>query len=515
MMLRIALLELRLRRAWGRRFTLILLTLSVLSAIVALNSMKIRIDYWVYTCNVHVPSPLFVKSYRNPDIFVRGREVFVKGDMKSLSAFDEFRKCIRAVYREWIYRRFGEKAFPVAVRVIRVGEVVGYAKEARKVEVGGKGLKRMSRCVKKVRSAEAAKIYRSSGVVRGFKNPEFLRPPSLLGKLIYAFSFIIPMYFVIQVYSSSLMEDKIKRRLELLFAAEDEWKVVFGKFTPYLITSMLVSGAIIFAMGKSPLGLGFLFPIALFLIALGTFTAFVSRSYKEMTFLTIIISIFVTVYLFIPAIFVSDISDLSPVAVMLRLFSGSKVSLKDYIVSTFHFYVMSAVLLYMSLHLTEVMNAHSNPIEKLMWIGGETIRRYWMVPVATLLSIPFVLLSELFFLSFTFRISILLALLAVGLVEEFTKGLVIYSAVRNCLSGIPSSILAALGFFIGEKLLILPLIKLNSLILLPLAVHITTSLLFLAAIRYGFWKALIPSTAVHVAYDGVVLWTLLGSALRI
>ncbi len=514
-MLSIALLELRLRRKWGKRFALALLLLSAVSALIVINSMTIRIDYGIYTSNVKVPSPLFVTSRVNPDIMVRGKLVFVRGDMKSLSAFDEFRRCVRSLYRRWIYEKYGERAFPVMVRVVRVGRVLGGGGKVRTV----KGVRHSPASGKKAASEKRVKRRVEFKVkrkeVRGFETPDRLKPPSLLKKLIYAFSFIIPMYFVIQVYSSSLMEDKIKRRMELLFAAEDEWRVVLGKSAPYLLISMLISGAVIAFMGKSLDGILFLLPIALFLVALGTFTAFLARSYKEMTFLTVIASIFVTVYLFIPAIFTSGISEMSPVAVMLRLFSGKGVSVKDYVVSTSQFYVMSFVLLYMSFKSTEVMYGHSNPLDKILRIAEEAVDRYWKVIMFAILSIPFVLLAELFFLSFIVKISIILALLAIGLIEEYAKGVIIYSAIKNGLNGISSAILTAIGFFIGEKAIILPLVHLRILLLIPLAVHVATSLIFLALARFGFWKALIPSSVVHAIYDGVIVWIFLGSALRI
>ncbi len=531
-MLRIALLELRAKKGWTKRFVAFLAILSVVAVVVAVYSVLtgIKIDYGIYSANIAIEDPKFVKS-ENPDIAVYNGVVIVKGDLKSLSAYDEFRNYVRKIYNEWVSERYGSSAFPILIRIVRIPtkvEFVGItAEKLRKVvEIAKKERKEIpgvakreeekrgigSVLIKKEREKEGERAHTKAK--SKFLTPDELRPPSLLGKLIYAFSFVIPIYFVIQVYSSSAIEDKIKRRFELLFVAEDEWKVIVGKMLPYIALSVILACAITIALGKSLIGIVFLIPIILFLVALSTFTAMISRSYKEMTFLTIIISIFITTYLFIPAIFTAiPMSKISPITLLLKFFEGEEINAKDYFISTFQFYLMSLILIYLSLNSLEVMHSQSNPIEKIVEISIGVVNRYPLVFLASLLSIPFVFVIEFFTLSIIFAIEYAFAIviLLIAVIEEFFKGLFIYSAIKNGLNPYVSAFLSALGFLIGEKAILFSFIpiKFVELIPAPLMAHLIASLIFVATMRFGFRKALLASSAFHAVYDGVILWGIL------
>ncbi len=528
-MLRIILLELKAKKGWSRRFLTLLLILSVFAIIVSVHSVLngIKIDRGIYSTNIKIDDPKFVKS-ENPDIMIYKGRIIVKDNLKSLSAYDEFRNYIRRIYNEWLSERYGSSAFPVLIRVIRIstrvefgGITAGKLKEiAEIVKKGGsiskeikqekRGRKEFYQLIKKKERGFKERTQAKSG----FLTPDELRPPSLLGKLIYAFSFVIPMYFVIQVYSSSAIEDKIKGRFELLFVAEDEWKVITGKMLPYIVLSVILTIAIMIALGKNLLGIVFLIPVILFLMALSTFTAMISRSYREMTFLTIIVSIFITTYLFIPAIFTAiPMSRISPITLLLIFFEGGNISIKEYLISTLQFYLMSLTLIYLSLNSLEIMHSQANPIEKIVEISTNVVNRYPTVFLASILSIPFVFVIEFFTLSIIFAIKYAFAIviLLIAVIEEFFKGLFIYSAFKNGLNPYVSVFLSALGFLIGEKIILFSFIpiKFLELIPIPLIAHLIASLIFVVAMRFGFGKALLASSAFHALYDGVILWSLL------
>ncbi len=522
-MLRIALLELRAKKRWTKRFVASLAILSILAVAMSAYSLLngIKIDRGIYSANVKIDDPKFVKS-DNPDISIYDGRIVVRGDLKSLSAFDEFRNYIRRVYNEWIGEKFGSYAFPILIRVIRIPTKSEFV-------VSTKSLKRVIETVKKESGvtprAEEKREEKTERLIpkrieggvkeKGGKNPEFLtpdelKPPSLLGKLIYAFGFVIPIYFVVQVYSSSAIEDKVKRRLELLFVAEDEWKVLVGKMLPYLAMSLALTCVVVVAFGK-PLGVLLLVPVVLFLLALSTFTAMISRSYREMTFLTIIISIFITTYLFIPAMFTAvPVSRVSPITLLL----AGRFEPKEYIISTLQFYVMSAVLFYLSLNSIEVMHSQSNPVEKVVEISTRVVKSYPAVFLASLLSIPFVFVMEFFTLSLIFAIehAFVVVVLMIALVEEFFKGLFIYSAFKNGLNPYVSAFLSASGFLIGEKTILFSLvpIKFVEFLPVPLIAHVLAAFIFVATMRFGFKRALLASSTFHAIYDGVILWKLLG-----
>ena len=69
---------------------------------------------WLYSANVPVDD--FTVS-DDPDIVVGRGVVFVKDSLKSYAAFDRFREIVRNEYNEWLFQNYGEKAFPVLVRV--------------------------------------------------------------------------------------------------------------------------------------------------------------------------------------------------------------------------------------------------------------------------------------------------------------------------------------------------------------------------------------------------------------
>ncbi len=527
-MLRIALLELRAKRRWSSRFVAILIVLTVITVIVSVHSLLngVKIDRGIYSANIDIDDPKFVKS-DNPDISIYDGKIFVRGDLKSLSAFDEFRNYVRRVYNEWIGEKFGSSAFPILIRVIRIPTKTEFEVSAKNLKGVIETVKKESEVTPRAEEKREEKIEKQipkrieggakekTSKTSEFLTPDELRPPSLLGKLIYAFGFVIPIYFVIQVYSSSAIEDKVKRRLDLLFVAEDEWKVLVGKMLPYLALSLALACIVVAAFGKNIFGVLFLIPIILFLLALSTFTAMISRSYREMTFLTIIISIFITTYLFIPAIFTAiPMSKISPITLLLEFLEGENVEPKDYIISTSQFYIMSAVLFYLSLNSLEIMHSQSNPIEKIVEISIRIVKGYPKVFVASLLSIPFVFVIEFFTLSLIFAIehAFAVVILMIAVIEEFFKGLFIYSAFKNGLNPYVSAFLSALGFLIGEKAILFSFIpvKFVEFLPIPLIAHVLSAFIFVATMRFGFRRALLASSAFHAIYDGVVLWNLLG-----
>ncbi|MHC1567326.1 MAG: hypothetical protein ACXQT5_04495 [Candidatus Syntropharchaeia archaeon] len=56
-------------------------------------------------------------------------------------------------------------------------------------------------------------------VESGITIPSKLSPPMPFGSILISFLFIFPLYFVSQLYSSSMMEERVSRRCELLLAS--------------------------------------------------------------------------------------------------------------------------------------------------------------------------------------------------------------------------------------------------------------------------------------------------------
>ena len=525
--LKIASLELRLRRmpkkfAVFLAFTFVLIIFS--TYYVAKNG--IGIDEGIYSTNVELPSKAFTTS-DNPDLVVSNGRVFIKNNLKSYSAFDEFRRLIRVEYNNWLYERFGDSAFPVLVKVFRVptkvelkvGTVKSVTPEIpttptaqitqtpQATAVTPKSIGEEGRIGKKIGEIEGVKAE------KGFVLPENLQPPILLKKFVYTFLIVMPFYLLAQIYSSSLMEDKIKKRFDVLITATSHKAVVFGKLLPYVAMSTALA-IVISAFLNKPLIPILLMPVVVFILAVDCFLVFIARSYKELSFLSIVVTIVITAYLFIPSIFtVIPMSRLSPITLLVQHLSDEHVDLSDIFMAVAHLSLMSAVLLYISLNSFEIVYSQRGIVDKLLDVTTQLVDRYYKVFLASLISIPFVLLMEFFTLSltFAFRNYFILLLLILAIVEEFFKGLFTYSAYKNGLNTYLSAFLSALGFLIGEKALLLTFIPAEyaRLLIFPLVAHVLATISFVLVIRWGFRSAVGVSALIHTTYNGLVVCLLL------
>ncbi len=525
--LKIASLELRLRRM-PKKFAVFLAFTIVLIIFSAYYIVKngIGIDEGIYSTNVELPSKAFIIS-DNPDLIVSNDGVFIKNNLKSYSAFDEFKRLIRVEYNNWLYKRYGYSAFPVFVKVFRVPTKVEFkvrtvksvtsekpmtpkaqvTQTPRATTVAPKGTGEESKKTKETIEIEGVKAKRE------FVLPENLQPPILLKKFVYTFLIVMPFYFLAQIYSSSFMEDKMKKRFDVLIAATSNKAVLFGKLLPYVAISTALA-VVISAFLNKPLIPILLIPVVVFILAVDCFLVFIARSYKELSFLSIVVTIIITTYLFIPSIFtVIPISKFSPITLLVQHLNDEHVYSNDIFVAVAHLTLMSAVLLYISLNSFEIVYSQKGIVDKLLDVTTQLVDRYYKVFLASLVSIPFVLLMEFFTLSLTFAFKnyFILLLLILAMVEEFFKGLFTYSAYKNGLNAYISAFLSALGFLIGEKALLLTFIPIEyaRLLIFPLVAHTLATISFVLVIRWGFRSAVCVSALIHTMYNGLVVCLLL------
>ncbi len=518
-LLKVARLELKSKRKYSRSFIFVLLISAVITLVLLFCILKfgIKIDSCIYSSNVDLENRLFCLS-TDPDIEIADGKVVVRGDFKSYSAFDEFREYLRSEYNEWLYEKYGERAFPVTVEIIKVPTTAKIIPEISKIKI--KPEKTESTYKKSKKPVEYSKTGGGGKVspkeklsekkeFSGIKAviPDNLRPPILIKELIMAFIIVMPFYFISQVYTSSFMEDKVKERFDILISSAGRYSALLGKLAPYLFISAVVS---LILSNFDPLISFLAFTIAFFMLTFGCFLSFISRSYKELTFLTIVVTFIITTYLFIPAVFtVVPLSKISPVTLIFLKLKGEVLDVKDIIVSSAVLYLISFTLLYISSTSVEIMYSRANPVEKVIAISHELINNYPSLFLASILSIPFVFLIELFTLNLIFSFSsyLLIVLTAMALIEEFFKGTFVYSAFKNNLNVYLSAVISAVGFAMGEKIIVLPFLpfELFRFILFPLAAHVASSLVFALLIRLGFYRALLFSTGVHTLYNFAVM----------
>ncbi|AXG07262.1 ABC transporter permease [Haloplanus rubicundus] len=381
-------------------------------------------------------------------------------------------------------------------------------------------------------------------------SPADISPPFPFGALVLAFVFFIPMNFVIQPYGSTVLNERINRRGELLLVAPvSPTAIVAGKTLPYLATLVGITAVVALAIGGGPVSVAAVAPIATLYLAATFVGGMFARSFKELTFVTVSISVFLTSYAFVPAIFtnVTPIALISPLTLVVHDLQGTGVTAAEYVFSTGPFYVGSAVcfLLGIGVYREEDMFTQRPVPLKFLDALNSRITGRRSVAVLSALSIPFVFIAELLAIAVLFvlpvEVSVPLLLVAVAAVEEVAKSVHVYAGFRGPFAGqrgwrtaLVLGALSGLGFFVGEKLTAivqfvgLPNLTLGRaafssagiaatpalgllLLLAPLALHATTtSIAALGATRNRstYLAALVPAVAVHAAYNLAVVSTL-------
>ncbi|SFL13007.1 hypothetical protein SAMN04487950_2633 [Halogranum rubrum] len=388
-------------------------------------------------------------------------------------------------------------------------------------------------------------------------SPAAISPPFPFGSLLLAFVFLVPMNFVIQAYGSTILNERINRRGELLLVAPvGPGDIVAGKTLPYVAAMVLVTTAITVAVsvfGGGTAGVVTVlsvFPVALLFLAATFVGAMFARSFKELTFVTVAVSVFLTSYVFVPAIFtnITPIALISPLTLVVRDLQSSGVSLLQYGFSTGPFYLGASVLFLLGLGVyreEDMFTQRPVPLKFLDALDSQ-IRSKWSMATLSALFIPFVFIAELLAVAILFALPIAvstpLLLVTIAGVEEVAKSLHVYAGFkharfpRTLRSALVLGTLSGFGFFVGEKLLAVvqligfgdlelgqqllasagvgtdvdPLVALG-LLLAPLALHtVTTSISAVGATRdrWSYAATVGVATLLHAAYNLTVVTSL-------
>ena len=379
----------------------------------------------------------------------------------------------------------------------------------------------------------------------GSGSPAEIQPPFPFGSLVLAFAFLVPMNFVIQAYGGTMLNERINRRGELLLVAPvSPGDIVAGKTLPYLGLLVGLTTLVAVAVGGSAVAVAAAIPIALLFLAATFAGAMFARSFKELTFVTVTISVFLTAYTFVPAIFanVTPIALISPLTVVVRdLQPLQSVSAPEFAFATAPFTLCAGVLFALGTGIyreEDLFTQRPVPL-KLLDALAVRVTRPRDAAILAGLSVPFVFVAELLAVAILFAlpvsVTVPLLLLAVAVVEEVAKSLHIFAAFEagrlpnTRRTALVLGGLAGLGFFVGEKFTAvvqvvgLPELVVGraafapsgigistglALLLAPLALHVvTTGLAALGARRTRRWyaAALVGSIALHAAYNLTVV----------
>ena len=375
-------------------------------------------------------------------------------------------------------------------------------------------------------------------------SPAEISPPFPFSSLLLAFVFLVPMNFIIQAYGGTILNERINRRGELLLVAPlGRLDIVAGKTLPYLAAAVAAIGAISLAIGGGLLSVLAVLPIALAFLASTFVGAMFARSFKELTFVTVTVSVFLTTYVFVPAIFtnVTPIALISPLTLVVMELQGEAVGLGAYLFSTAPFYLGSVILFLLGVGVYREEDMFTQKPVPLKFLDAldARLRGPKSVAVVSGLMIPFVFIAELLAIAVLFvlpiEVSVPIILVTIAAIEEVAKSIHIYAGFesdrfdRSMKTALVLGALSGIGFFVAEKFTAisqfvgLPELALGeatltpagvtptatlALLAAPLALHVVTAgISALGARRDLRWYlvALLVATLVHAAYNfGVV-----------
>ena len=379
--------------------------------------------------------------------------------------------------------------------------------------------------------------------------PSDIAPPFPFRSLVLAFVFVLPLNFVIQAYGSTILGERLNRRGELLLVSPvSRLDIVAGKTLPYFAGAMAVATLITVALQGSHVSVLAVAPLALLFLSATFLGAMFARSFKELTFVTVTITVSLTTYAFVPAIFtdVTPIALISPLTLVVRDLQGQAIGLGQFAFSTLPPTLTASVLFGLGLGLyreEDMFTQRPIPLKVLDALAAPLVR-YRSVALVTAVLLPFVLVAELVVVALLFALgeaSIPFILVAVAVIEELAKSLHVYAGYeharydRRAKTALILGFFSGLGFFVAEKFALiaqlvdlpevpagraalesqatlgtgLPLpVVLVGLLFAPLVLHVVTAAISSLGASRGkrpYVVALAVAVVVHLAYNLTVV----------
>ncbi|MFO1532660.1 MAG: hypothetical protein ABR562_03015 [Thermoplasmatota archaeon] len=340
--------------------------------------------------------------------------------------------------------------------------------------------------------------------------PSDVDPPFPVRSLLLTFAFLIPMNFVAQLYSGTLLADRTRRRaLISLTTPHHPRTLLLGRSLPYVVAggAVLVVAAVVSGAGWQ----GWLaaVPVIAFVLAAALVLGLLARSERELTFLLTGTTTMLSVFLFLPAIFtaIPAVAFLSPVAVLVSSMQGDVVGAGPFIYATLPLALctVATTLVGVSLYREETLFSPRRLRDKAIAALALRCRTRWGTVAAGALAVPFAFALELLVLSLVIPLgltrgavaALAIIFLGVAFVEERLK-LAVAAARRRQVGGRgwAAGAWAGAGFFVGEKLaLVLAFVGFGS---LPLGTETLT--VFGVA---GNWLLLLAPLGLHMLCSGI------------
>lgn len=362
--------------------------------------------------------------------------------------------------------------------------------------------------------------------------PSHFNPPIPFRSVVLSFMFIFPIYFIAQLFSASIMEERVRRKGELLLVSPlRSWEIVLGKLLPYLLITLALMGGIALYIGGSLWMLLILLPVVLMFLSTAFMGAVISRSFKELTFVLVFLSVSLSGYVFLPAMFanIHDISMISPMTLVVKMLEGEPVAPQEYLFSTLPFYLVSilifafGIFIYREEDLFTQRSVRGKLLDSVQVFLQRIPAPIFFLSIALLpivYSVQMILIVLIF--NFPIRIGIVVFIFLAAFIEEVIKSVGIFTAFSRKISpldtrtAIKAGIYSGTGFFIGEKLILLAVIAGIAgsvfgsamgigLLIFPFAIHVTGALISALGIRFlgtgKYFLSVILATAVHACYN--------------
>lgn len=369
--------------------------------------------------------------------------------------------------------------------------------------------------------------------------PSLTPPPAPFTEVLISMLYIIPITFISIFFTTSFMDEKVNRRLTILLSAPiTPFQIILGKMLPYAIFALGTTALIaVLTRTNVLLALAIFAPTILFIFAIYLMVPLLYRTFKDTTFIAMFVTTMTTAYLVFPAMFTNtnDLSYISPLTLAVKMYREEPFGWREYLFPSLPMAAIFGIAMFAGTRmLNEEFLIGYKPITRkitdAIYLMLAHTKPYISVPLWSLLVIPGVYMTQVVFLAFATNLPLNLifgmTLVASALVEEIVKSISItvlaeHGKVKSTRELLLLAFLSALGFLIGEKLILL--VSLNVVmeapisgalfgagvfLFIPLLAHFifTFIVTFLRVkIRFPYPMALAVGTLAHFAYNWTVM----------
>ncbi len=369
--------------------------------------------------------------------------------------------------------------------------------------------------------------------------PSLMSPPLPFEQVVGASLYLLPISLISVFFTSGFMDEKMDRRISVLLSTPvTPFQIIIGKMLPYMTFALFSVVVLALILRVNPLlALLIFIPVVLFSFAVYLIVPLMYRTFKDTTFISMFATTAITVYLLFPAMFVgiSDLSAISPLSMAVKLQRGQSFGIREYLTSTATMYLLFGMALYVGCrvlneeYLMKYRSLHRK-VADAIYLTLHRKHPYISVTLLSIALIPLVYMLQLGVLTvavnFPMRYAVGTLLVISIIIEEITKSAGIAVLIENRdVTRIPSLIalafLSALGFLVGEKLLLYVSISVVSQsalsavlfnagkLWIPLLAHFifTTIVTLLTRWLSTRWYivALLGGVIIHVLYNLTVL----------